>query len=152
LGRSWRPIARRSSNPAVVMSAVLAPRRSRMAFVATVVPWTIPSAWRSRNPRRIALAGLGVDRSFVVTTSRPRKPTKSVNVPPTSTPMSTRRYPAGRTKPFLRNPGVRWTAGETQPGSDSPCVFQMHMYEVMPASQPPAAVRPACRVPHRART
>jgi len=28
----------------------------------------------------------------------------------------------------------------------------MHMYEVMPASQPPAAVRPACRVPHRART
>ena len=71
------------------MNAVLAPRRSRIAFVATVVPWTIPSAWRSRNPRRTASPGLGVDRSFVVTTSRPRKPTKSVNVPPTSTPMST---------------------------------------------------------------
>ena len=48
--------SRRSSStsrkPAVVTSAVSAPRRSSTAFVATVVPWTTPSIRRARTRGR----------------------------------------------------------------------------------------------------
>ncbi len=37
-GRSWRAISIRSSKPLLVRSATRAPRRSRRALVATVVP------------------------------------------------------------------------------------------------------------------
>ena len=36
----WRPISNTSSNPMVVINAVLLPLDSRRAFVATVEPWT----------------------------------------------------------------------------------------------------------------
>src|SRR5467141_1232537 len=48
----------------------------------------MPSAPISRIPWTTAMEGSRVDGTFVVTTSRPRNPTKSVNVPPTSTPTS----------------------------------------------------------------
>src|SRR6266550_7969738 len=78
----------RSSNPAVVTKTVRAPLRSRIAFVATVVPCAMPTAPSSCIPWTTARDGSRVDGTFAVTTSRPRNPTKSVNVPPTSTPTS----------------------------------------------------------------
>ena len=90
--------SRRSSStsrkPAVVTRAVRLPRRSRTAFVATVVPWTTSAtptararcrfddcevvAWRRREQLR--------DKT------RPSLPCRitSVNVPPTSTPTGLR--------------------------------------------------------------
>src|SRR5436190_19597228 len=46
------------------------------------------TAPRSCIPWTTAREGSRVDGTFAVTTSRPRNPTKSVNVPPTSTPTS----------------------------------------------------------------
>ena len=39
LGRSWRPMSRRSRKPALVMNAVRAPWRWITALVAVVMPW-----------------------------------------------------------------------------------------------------------------
>jgi hypothetical protein len=89
-----RPTIRTSLWPAVVNTARDAPSRSSAVFVATVVPWTnfssrgtsIPS---SRTPLRIPsdwLRGVdGVLRIFRLPEPRSNK-TRSVNVPPTSTP------------------------------------------------------------------
>nr|AKQ01946.1 hypothetical protein [uncultured euryarchaeote Rifle_16ft_4_minimus_309] len=89
-GRFCRPMVRRSSNPFVVTKAVRAPLRSRIAFVATVVPWAIAVAPSSRRPFRTAEDATGVEGIFVETTRPAWNATKSVNVPPTSTPTSTR--------------------------------------------------------------
>src|SRR5204863_10058744 len=64
------------------------PCRSRIAFVAIVVPWATPSAPSSRIPLPTAWEGSDGDGTLAVTTSRPRNPTKFVKVPPTSTPAS----------------------------------------------------------------
>src|SRR2546428_557491 len=56
-GRSCLAMVNRSSNPAVVMNAVRAPLRSRIAFVATVVPWDMPAAPSCPIPARTASAG-----------------------------------------------------------------------------------------------
>src|SRR5712691_4047865 len=99
--RLVRPISIRSLNPAVVSSATRAPRRSRMAFVPTVVPWTsrrtrrlsIPSA---ASPARTAAASSsGCDGTLPTRTSPDAASTAvtSVKVPPTSTP--TTNMPAG---------------------------------------------------------
>src|SRR3989304_102975 len=82
-------MARRSSKPAGVTRAVVAPLRWRIAFVAMVVPWAMRDAPSSRRPSTTATDGAPVAASFAVTTAWPRNPTKSVKVPPTSTPTST---------------------------------------------------------------
>ncbi len=88
-----------SRKPLVVISAVLAPRRSISALVASVVPWMIsvtsdaarPAASQTfAMPSRIASSG----RSGVVSTltecrSSPASSTTSVKVPPISTPSLT---------------------------------------------------------------
>ena len=51
-GMRRRRISRTSRNPAVVMSPVRTPRRSRIAFVATVVPWMTSSISRPPMPMR----------------------------------------------------------------------------------------------------
>src|SRR5687768_14698528 len=76
------------------MSPQRLPRRSRMAFVATVVPWT--TAWSARKsapvPRSAAMTPSawwpGVDGTLATRTScvSPSTMMRSVNVPPTSTP------------------------------------------------------------------
>ena len=90
--RFCRPISNKSSKPAVVMKAVRSPFRSSSAFVATVDPCTtsaptLPAACAS--PSRMTSAGdLGLDRSLTLV-MRPlsSSTTKSVKVPPASTPM-----------------------------------------------------------------
>src|ERR1700675_2844857 len=88
--------------PSVVSMPTLAPLRSRSALVATVVPWTIRSVAASsarasvpssaaKRPRPAITpidGSSGVEADFAITT-RPllSTATRSVKVPPTSTPM-----------------------------------------------------------------
>src|SRR5205085_4857424 len=87
-----------SSNPAVVTSAARAPRRSRSAFVPTVVPCTTSrspsrapvSAATRRKPSVIAREGSsGVEGTLKIFARPSARYTKSVNVPPVSTPTRT---------------------------------------------------------------
>src|SRR5436309_2856294 len=73
-----------SRRPVLVISATRAPRRSRRALVATVVPWARRIGRRPASASATARAGSsGVDRTF---TMRPSSVTRSVNVPPVSAP------------------------------------------------------------------
>src|SRR5581483_8757069 len=87
-----------SRKPSVVSSAVRAPRRSSRAFVATVVPWakTATSPPSTPTPSRADRTptdwSLVVDGTFATRSSPLTTATRSVNVPPTSTPI---REPAG---------------------------------------------------------
>lgn len=85
-----------SSKPRVVTKAIRAPRRCNSAFVPTVVPWTTSSpssrapvsAQMRSSPCRIANEGSeGVEGSLKSVTRPSRSKTKSVKVPPVSTPM-----------------------------------------------------------------
>src|SRR5713101_8493966 len=88
--------------PSVVSMPTLAPLRSRSALVATVVPWTMrsvaansdrasvpSSAARRPKPSITPIDGTsGVEADFAMTTRPwPSTATRSVKVPPTSTPM-----------------------------------------------------------------
>src|SRR2546425_11466076 len=106
--RSWRRSHSRSSNPSVVTSTTRAPRRSSRALVAMVVPCTSRSITESRVPppatvresfrasrvpsrstaRNIPTVGSSGVVVTLRTSSVPSAPsaTRSVNVPPTSTP------------------------------------------------------------------
>jgi len=78
-----------SRKPFVVTNAVRAPLPVRIVFVATVEPWTSSSGVRpaSSMPARIASDGSsGVLGRLCVRTSPPSHSTRSVNVPPESTP------------------------------------------------------------------
>ena len=90
-GRFWRPIARMSRNPLVVMRAQRAPRCSRSAFVAVVVPCAMAAASpapSNRTPSFTArLWSSGVVAVLRMTGAPPFRHTKSVNVPPVSIPM-----------------------------------------------------------------
>src|SRR5215510_12627208 len=79
-----------SSKPSVVRRAVRAPLRSSRAFVATVDPWitslTEDDSRRS-SPCMIASSGWrGVESSLKISILPSLMTTKSVNVPPVSTP------------------------------------------------------------------
>src|SRR5215813_11376854 len=79
-----------SSKPSVVRRAVRAPLRSIRAFVATVDPWitslTEDDSRRS-SPCMIASSGWrGVESSLKISILPSLITTKSVNVPPVSTP------------------------------------------------------------------
>ena len=87
-----------SRNPAVVTSAVLAPRRSIRALVARVVPWMICAISSMATPSRLVTAAIPAripssGRSWVVSTfvdakdPSARSRAISVKVPPTSTPI-----------------------------------------------------------------
>ena len=87
-----------SRNPAVVTSAVGAPRRSISALVARVVPWMICVISSMATPSRPATDAIPAripssGRSWVVSTfvdvkdPSARSRATSVNVPPTSTPI-----------------------------------------------------------------
>src|SRR5262245_13774783 len=74
----------RSRMPPLVTSATGAPRRSSRALVATVVPWASRSGRSPARAERMASAGSsGVDRTLA---TLPSCATRSVNVPPVSTP------------------------------------------------------------------
>jgi hypothetical protein len=92
VGRVCRPIVSRSRKPSVVTSAVRAPRRSRTAFVATVVPWTTRSGVlppSSVDTLEDGAAGSsGVEGRLCTSEGAVRQSRKSVKVPPTSTPRS----------------------------------------------------------------
>src|SRR5918998_787790 len=81
-----------SRKPAVVMRAVLAPLRSRRAFVATVMPWaratTAPASTCEASIAFITPSDWspGVDGTLAVRIPPSPSATRSVNVPPTSTP------------------------------------------------------------------
>src|SRR5262249_14267040 len=101
-----RPISSRSRKPCVVRNAARAPFRSSSALVATVEPWTkrahsrIP---RARRPSRIPTdASGGVEGTFAI--RRPPGPatTKSVKVPPTSTPIAGRSSTGGIVSALLQ--------------------------------------------------
>src|SRR5262249_5811747 len=86
----WRRRWSRCSKPALPMYAVRAPRRSRSAFVATVVPCAKRS---SSAPAPTARAAPTTDsscpaavRTFAVRIRPSSRSTASVKVPPTSTP------------------------------------------------------------------
>ncbi len=89
-----------SSKPSVVTSAVRAPRRCKSALVPTVVPWTTSNS-ASRAPVSAATlckpsvmaseGSAGVEASLKIFVSPPERKTKSVNVPPVSTPTRTTR-------------------------------------------------------------
>ncbi len=91
----------RSRKPSVVTNAVRAPRRSRRALVATVVPCEITSA----SPAAIdALASAaitpadwsaGVDGTLATRMPSSSTTTTSVKVPPTSTPTRAIPLPSG---------------------------------------------------------
>src|SRR5450759_1937962 len=80
-----------SVNPRVAQSTTRAPRRSRSAFVATVVPWTIRSTCDGSNDSS-AVATASLWSAGVLSTLRASMEpdasmaTRSVKVPPTSTP------------------------------------------------------------------
>src|SRR5581483_8591062 len=82
-----------SRKPSVVTSAVRAPRRSSSAFVATVVPCastsTAPTPEAASAADTPAAWRPGTEGTFAVTSSPPTTATRSVNVPPTSTPTET---------------------------------------------------------------
>src|SRR5262245_7389064 len=92
LRRSWRCMNRRSRKPAVAMKATDAPLRSSTALVATVEPWPRSSMRARSTPEAVSAAkapmsGLrGVLGTFVTTTLPSSTATRSVKVPPTSTP------------------------------------------------------------------
>src|ERR671913_749438 len=81
-----------SLNPSVVTSAVRAPRRSSRAFVATVMPWASAARAPASTPEApMAFItptdwSCGVEGTFAVTSVPSERTTRSVNVPPTSTP------------------------------------------------------------------
>src|SRR5471032_860143 len=92
LRRSWRCMNRRSRKPAVAMKATCAPLRSSTALVATVEPWPRSSMWERSMPEamRASKAPISGQRdvlgTLVTMTRPPSTATKSVKVPPTSTP------------------------------------------------------------------
>ena len=102
-GRAWRPISRTSRKPSVVTSAVRAPRRSRRAFVATVIPWAnaaiSPRSAASTTAMTPSDWSSGVDGTFAVTTRPSTSAARSVNVPPTSTPRAAPVTRASRGRP-----------------------------------------------------
>ncbi len=90
--RFWRPISRTSRKPSVVTSAVRAPLRSSSALVATVEPCATVAPLTGPMPAASSAAITPSDWSAVVgtlaVTIRPStRATRSVNVPPTSTPI-----------------------------------------------------------------
>ena len=88
-GRAWRAISITSANPRVVTSATRAPAPLEQAFVATVVPWASSSADARRAPpdrAQPAARASGRPASTAPSTTRPSSATRSVNVPPVSTP------------------------------------------------------------------
>src|SRR3972149_11902129 len=90
-GRFWRPMASRSSNPLVVIKAVLGSLLSSRALVPTVVPCIRLSFWplwiKPLTPERTALAGFVGEDNILNDFSLPAcSKTKSVKVPPVSTP------------------------------------------------------------------
>src|ERR687892_161629 len=98
--RFMRPSSSTSSKPSVVRIAVTAPFCSRMALVATVVPWMKRSTSADRAPASastwVTAAPMPSRRSFgvlgtFVSASRPARSraTMSVKVPPMSTPICT---------------------------------------------------------------
>ncbi len=100
-GRVWRAISISSAKPRVATSATRAPRRSKSALVATVVPCartpTRPRASTASIARSTARAGSsGVDATLA---TRPSCVTTSVNVPPLSIPSRTRRRYLHRRRP-----------------------------------------------------
>src|SRR3954468_11405517 len=92
LRRSWRCMNKRSRKPWVAMKATAAPLRSSTALVATVEPWPRSFICARSMPEAVSAAkapmsGLrGVLGTLVMTTLPPSTATRSVKVPPTSTP------------------------------------------------------------------
>src|SRR5262249_48966313 len=92
LRRSWRCMKSRSRKPTVATNATLAPLRSSTALVATVEPCPRSSICARSMPEAVSAAnapmsGLrGVLGTLVTTTLPPSTATRSVKVPPTSTP------------------------------------------------------------------
>ena len=87
-GRTWRAISMTSAKPCVVTSATRPPLPSSKALVATVVPWAsssadAPAPASSSAARSACVGSSGVDGTL---TTRPSSATRSVNVPPVSTP------------------------------------------------------------------
>src|SRR5215467_8938308 len=87
-----------SARPAVVTRATGAPRRSSTALVATVVPWASRSG-RSAAARAPAMARDGSSGVDSTLPTRPAASTRSVNVPPVSTPTSTGATLVGHRRP-----------------------------------------------------
>src|SRR4030095_6129730 len=83
-------MTRTSSKPSVVRRAVRAPLRSSRAFVATGDPWITSlkeDDSRRPNPCMMASSGWrGVESSLKISILPSLMTTKSVNVPPVSTP------------------------------------------------------------------
>src|ERR1700742_815563 len=92
LRRSWRCMNSRSRKPCVATKATSAPLRSSTALVATVEPWPRSSILPMSMPDAVSAAkaptsgDFGVLGTLVTTTRPPSTATRSVNVPPTSTP------------------------------------------------------------------
>src|SRR6266508_4451844 len=91
-----RPISRTSRKPRVVMKPTGAPRRSTMALVTMVVPWASETQGpvlgaRAAIPSSTPSAGLAGVVGTLHDSIRPAgsHATRSVNVPPTSTPILT---------------------------------------------------------------
>src|SRR5258708_32562719 len=92
LRRSWRCMNSRSRNPAVAMKATAAPLRYSTALVSPVAPWPRSSMRERSMPDAVSAANapmsglLGVLGTLVTTILPPSTATRSVKVPPTSTP------------------------------------------------------------------
>src|SRR5260221_5282968 len=92
LRRSWRCMNSRSRKPAVAMKATPAPLRSSTALVATVEPCPRSSMRARSMPEAVSASkaptsGLRGVLGTLVTITRPfSTATRSVKVPPTSTP------------------------------------------------------------------
>src|SRR5690242_3200738 len=92
LRRSWRCMNKRSRKPCVATKATLAPLRSSTALVATVEPCPRSSILPMSMPDAVSAAkaptsgDFGVLGTLVTTTRPPSTATRSVKVPPTSTP------------------------------------------------------------------
>src|SRR5690625_3666943 len=99
-----------SRNPAVVTNAVRKPLRSSTALVATVEPCARSCTVSSGAPvSRIALNAPSSGRSGVLGTLTTRTPfssiaTKSVNVPPTSTPIRITNLPVNHHRAGVPGP------------------------------------------------
>src|SRR5262245_12648375 len=99
LRRSWRCMNSRSRKPRVATKATGAPLRSSTALVATVEPCPRSSMRARSMPEAVRAAkapmsGLfGVLGTLVTTTLPPSTATRSVKVPPTSTPTRMRSTP-----------------------------------------------------------
>ena len=100
--RLWRWRKSRSRNPSVARKATFAPLRSSTALVATVDPCTRSPAAGSERPDSSSAAiaprcgADGVLGTLVMRTPPSSKATRSVKVPPTSTPT--------RVAPLMRDP------------------------------------------------